>query len=137
MTGPHLLILDEPTNHLDIDSRQMLVEALNSYNGAVILISHDRHLVEASVDRLWIVKDGQVQPFDGDMENYRSQILKRGKRNKSPDMASKDGPDQAGGAMLSKQQLRRQKAERRKVLEPLKGKDPSGRKRHRSDQLPD
>lgn len=74
--GPHLLILDEPTNHLDIDSREALVMALNAYNGAVILISHDRHLVEASAERLWLVHDGGVEPFDGDMEDYRRFILK-------------------------------------------------------------
>ena len=73
---PHLLILDEPTNHLDIDSRESLVMALNAYRGAVILISHDRHLVEASADRLWLVHDGSVGPYSGDLEDYRRLILK-------------------------------------------------------------
>jgi ATP-binding cassette subfamily F protein 3 len=118
--GPHLLILDEPTNHLDIDSRQMLVEALNSYNGAVILISHDRHLVEASVERLWIVNDGTVVPYDGDMESYRRQVLKGNKREKPTENSTQtDIPPQP---ILSKQQRRRQKAERRRALEPLKQK---------------
>ena len=73
---PHLLILDEPTNHLDIDSRESLVMALNAYSGAVILISHDRHLVEASAERLWLVHDGTVGPYSGDLEDYRRLILK-------------------------------------------------------------
>jgi ATP-binding cassette subfamily F protein 3 len=73
--GPHLLILDEPTNHLDIDSRQALVQALNDYPGAVILISHDRYLLEACVDRLWLVGSGTVKPFEGDMEDYRRLVL--------------------------------------------------------------
>ena len=74
--APHLLILDEPTNHLDIDSREQLVMALNDYEGAVILISHDRHLVEASAERLWLVARGGVSPYDGDMEDYKRLILK-------------------------------------------------------------
>ena len=74
--APHLLILDEPTNHLDIDSREQLVMALNEYEGAVILISHDRHLVEASAERLWLVNKGTVGPYDGDMEDYKKLILK-------------------------------------------------------------
>lgn len=73
--GPNLLILDEPTNHLDIDSREALVEALNEFPGAVILISHDRHLVEATVDRLWLVRDGGVENFDGDLDDYKTMIL--------------------------------------------------------------
>ncbi len=73
--GPNLLILDEPTNHLDIDSREALVEALNEFPGAVILISHDRHLVEATVDRLWLVRNGGVENFDGDLDDYKSLIL--------------------------------------------------------------
>jgi ATP-binding cassette subfamily F protein 3 len=73
--GPHLLILDEPTNHLDIDSRQALVEALNGYPGAVMIVSHDRHLLEATVDRLWLVNDGTVKPFDGDLDDYRKIVL--------------------------------------------------------------
>jgi ATP-binding cassette subfamily F protein 3 len=64
--GPNLFILDEPTNHLDIDSREALMMALNDFPGAVILISHDRHLIEATADRLWLVKDGTVAPYDGD-----------------------------------------------------------------------
>ena len=75
MGGPNLLILDEPTNHLDISARRALIEALNDFTGAVILISHDRRLIEASADRLWLVANGTVKPFDGDMEDYRAQVL--------------------------------------------------------------
>src|SRR4051812_3653832 len=69
--SPHLLILDEPTNHLDIDSRTALMEAINDYEGAVILVSHDRFLIEACAERLWIVGNGAVRNFDGDMDDYR------------------------------------------------------------------
>jgi ATP-binding cassette subfamily F protein 3 len=70
-TKPHLLILDEPTNHLDIETREALVEALNGYEGAVMLVSHDRHLIELVADRLWVVESGGARPFDGDVDAYR------------------------------------------------------------------
>ena len=73
--GPHLIILDEPTNHLDIDSRAALIEAINIYSGAVILVSHDRYLLEACADKLWIVDQGSVKTFDGDMNDYSRYIL--------------------------------------------------------------
>ncbi len=73
--GPHLLIMDEPTNHLDIDSRAALIEAINDFKGAVILVSHDRYLLDACADRLWQVADGGVKPFDGDMDDYKTMIL--------------------------------------------------------------
>jgi ATP-binding cassette, subfamily F, member 3 len=73
--GPHLLILDEPTNHLDIDSRAALIEAINEYEGAVILVSHDRYLLDACADRLWLVDGGSVAAFDGDMEDYKAFVL--------------------------------------------------------------
>ena len=73
--APHLVILDEPTNHLDIDSRAALIEAINEYKGAVILVSHDRYLIDACADRLWLVADGGVKPFDGDMDDYKAHIL--------------------------------------------------------------
>ena len=73
--APHLLILDEPTNHLDIESREALVEALTDYSGAVILVSHDMHLLSLVADRLWLVKDGHVSPYDGDLESYRQMLL--------------------------------------------------------------
>ncbi|HXW18952.1 MAG TPA: ABC-F family ATP-binding cassette domain-containing protein [Roseiarcus sp.] len=72
---PQLLILDEPTNHLDIDSRGELIEAINDYEGACVLISHDKRLLEACVDRLWLVADGAVKPFEGDIEDYRRFVL--------------------------------------------------------------
>lgn len=77
MEAPHLLILDEPTNHLDIDSRRALLDALNDYSGAVILITHDRSLMELVADRLWLAADGTIQPFDGDMEDYAAFVLER------------------------------------------------------------
>ena len=73
--GPHMLILDEPTNHLDIDSRCALIEAINEYPGAVILVSHDRYLLDACADQLWLVADGKVAAFDGDLNDYRRRVL--------------------------------------------------------------
>ena len=73
-SAPNILLLDEPTNHLDIDSRRALVQAINDFAGAVVLISHDPTLVELTVDRLWLVKDGTCRPFDGDLDDYRNQI---------------------------------------------------------------
>ncbi|WP_411287942.1 ABC-F family ATP-binding cassette domain-containing protein [Phenylobacterium sp.] len=77
MEAPHLLILDEPTNHLDIDSRRALLDALNDYEGAVILITHDRSLMELVADRLWLAADGGITPFEGDMEDYAKFVLDR------------------------------------------------------------
>ena len=98
--GPHLLILDEPTNHLDVDAREALVRALNDYEGAVILISHDRHLIDACADRLWIVRDGTVRTYDGDMDQYRAECLaERGADPDAPRAKSKaNGAAQADGA---------------------------------------
>ncbi len=87
--GPHLVILDEPTNHLDIDSRAALIEAINEYKGAVILVSHDRYLIDACADRLWLVADGAVKPFDGDMDDYKAYILGTDKPSKKADKAEK------------------------------------------------
>jgi ATP-binding cassette subfamily F protein 3 len=91
--GPHLVVLDEPTNHLDIDSRAALIEAINDYPGAVILVSHDRYLIEACADRLWLVAGGQVTPFDGDLDDYRRLVLADGRaeddRERKPKSASR------------------------------------------------
>ena len=73
--APQLLVLDEPTNHLDIQSRHALVEALEAYDGAVVLITHDMHLVQLVADRLWLVQDGTVRAYDGDLADYRAEIL--------------------------------------------------------------
>jgi ATP-binding cassette, subfamily F, member 3 len=115
--GRHLLILDEPTNHLDVDAREALVRALNGYEGAVILISHDRHLMEACADRLWIVRDGTVRAYDGDMDQYRAECL--AERGADPDAPrAKSKPN--GAAKRTPQDARRQAAEQRAALAPLK-----------------
>ncbi len=114
--APNLLILDEPTNHLDIDSRRALIAALNDYEGAVILISHDRHLIEATVDRLWLVNNGTVSPFEGDMEEYRSLIVSSGKKKDE-----KDKPEPVAD-QASKADQRKLAAERRASLAPLRKK---------------
>ena len=79
--APHLLILDEPTNHLDIDSRRALLDALNDYEGAVILITHDRSLMELVADRLWLAADGTIAPFEGDMDDYAKFVIERARQN--------------------------------------------------------
>ncbi|WP_170412490.1 ABC-F family ATP-binding cassette domain-containing protein [Ruegeria atlantica] len=87
--APHMLILDEPTNHLDIESREALVEALTAYSGAVVLVSHDMHLLSLVADRLWLVSDGTVKPFDGDLEAYRTMLLARDKPVKAKQQVAK------------------------------------------------
>ncbi len=110
LDAPHLLILDEPTNHLDIESREALVAALNAYSGAVILVSHDAHLVAAVADRLWLVKDGRVGAYDGDMEDYRRLLL-----------AAETGEGaRAPAAPSQKRAQRRSAAEARRALAPLR-----------------
>jgi ATP-binding cassette subfamily F protein 3 len=112
--GPHLLILDEPTNHLDIDSRTALMEAINDYTGAVILVSHDRFLIEACADRLWLVGSGTVKPFDGDMDDYRRLVLS-GELNGTPRRT-----ERAQEPASSRVDERRAAAERRVSLAPLR-----------------
>ncbi|MFO0285946.1 MAG: ABC-F family ATP-binding cassette domain-containing protein [Brevundimonas sp.] len=92
MDAPHILILDEPTNHLDIDSRGALLDALNQYTGAVILITHDRSLMELVADRLWLAADGTVKPFDGDMDDYAKFVLDRAKRVGMKPSQARDAP---------------------------------------------
>jgi ATP-binding cassette, subfamily F, member 3 len=104
--APQILILDEPTNHLDVDSRDALVEAINDFAGAVILISHDRHLIELTADRLWLVADGRVRPFDGDLDSYRRGLLSSERGN---------GADESG-----RRRERQRGAEQRQRLAPLR-----------------
>jgi ATP-binding cassette subfamily F protein 3 len=84
--APHLLILDEPTNHLDVDAREALIQALNAYSGAVVLVSHDRHMLEMTADRLVLVDSGQAREFDGSIDDYIAFVLA-----KDPAPARKDG----------------------------------------------
>jgi ATP-binding cassette subfamily F protein 3 len=109
--GPHLLILDEPTNHLDIDSRAALMEAINDYAGAVILISHDRFLLEMCADRLWLVADGTVKAFDGDLDAYRRLVL---------DGDDTPAREAAADSRGSQSEQRRDAAQRRAQLAPLR-----------------
>ena len=109
--APQLLILDEPTNHLDIDAREALVRAIADYEGAVLLITHDPHLIELVADRLWLVADGTVAPFDGDLDDYRA-VLAEGGRSQ----AAKAAP------APSRLDDRRARAEARAALAPLRRK---------------
>jgi ATP-binding cassette subfamily F protein 3 len=92
LDAPHLLILDEPTNHLDIESREALVEALTQYSGAVILVSHDMHLLSLVADRLWLVKDGHVSPYNDDLESYRALLLNTGTNSQKSSEGKQKSP---------------------------------------------
>ena len=100
--APHLLILDEPTNHLDVDSREALVQALNDYSGAVVIVSHDRHMIELVADRLVLVDNGTAQPFDGSLDDYTDIILRKSDGN---------GADGAGGGDAPKVDRKAEKRE--------------------------
>src|SRR5262249_40293173 len=108
---PNLLILDEPTNHLDIYAREELLTALNDYEGAVLLISHDRRLIEACADRRLLVAQGRAVRFEGDLEDYKRQILSATAETSNERRETKSA---------SKSMQRREAAERRLILKPLK-----------------
>jgi len=114
--APQLLILDEPTNHLDIDARDALVKALADFQGAVLLITHDPHLVELVADRLWLVADGTVKSFDGDLDDYRQLLIERAR-------------PVARGTVVTRKDDRRERAEARAALAPLRRKAQAAEKR--------
>lgn len=122
--APHLMILDEPTNHLDIDAREALVAALNAYEGAVVLVSHDPHLVELVADSLWLVADGKVTPFDGDLADYRKFLL-----DQARDARRGDAGGSERGASANRKDERRAAAEARAQTAPLRKKVQDAEKR--------
>jgi ATP-binding cassette subfamily F protein 3 len=109
--APHMLVLDEPANHLDMDSRAELIKSLNAYTGAIIVISHDRNLLESVVDRLWLVDGGMVETYEGTLDDYRQSQLDTKKNRKKK--ASKESE-------TSKAEQRKAAAEAREAIAPLK-----------------
>lgn len=93
--APHLLLLDEPTNHLDMEAREALVQALNAYEGAIIIVSHDPNMVERVADRLWLVRDGKVADFEGDLDDYRAYTVQMKRNERKKDKAQKAKNDNA------------------------------------------
>ncbi|MCD9146717.1 ABC-F family ATP-binding cassette domain-containing protein [Pseudophaeobacter flagellatus] len=127
LDAPHLLILDEPTNHLDIESREALVEALTAYTGAVILVSHDMHLLSLVADRLWLVSKGTVKPYEGDLASYRALLLEKDKPAPKPNAkaAKKEKPKAARPsreAILALRKEARKSEERVNKLTQMKDK---------------
>lgn len=121
--GPDLLILDEPTNHLDVGAREALVHGLNNFEGAVILVSHDRHLIDATMERLWIVSDGQVGPYEEDLDTYRKKVLKDAKTKRKEHILEVELEIAAPVVEAEKPKLpKKDRDERRKELAPLKAK---------------
>jgi ATP-binding cassette subfamily F protein 3 len=118
--APALLILDEPTNHLDMETREALVAALAEYSGAVVLVSHDWHLVELVADRLWLVEGGTVRPFDDDLEAYRRRLLERDDAVAERDPAAGGVAGAPPGGRDPRRAARRDAAGRRAALEPLR-----------------
>ena len=108
--APGLLVLDEPTNHLDLETREALVHAINEFQGAVVLVTHDWHLLELVAERLWLVAQGTVRSFDGDLEDYRRIVLETAAPN----------PGDRPAASAARQAARRRAAEQRQALEPLR-----------------
>ena len=113
--APHILLLDEPTNHLDIDARDALIEAINAYQGAVILIPHDPHLIELTADRLWLIDAGRCTTYDGDLEDYRALLAQKAKIQ-----AAGKGQDKSEKSVVSRKNERREAAEKRQQLAPLR-----------------
>ncbi len=115
--APHILLLDEPTNHLDIDARDALIEAINVYKGAVILITHDPHLIELTADRLWLIDGGRCAVYDGDLEDYRNLLAQKARIQAAGKSADKNEKN----AVLRKDE-RREAAEKRQQSAPLRKK---------------
>ncbi len=111
--APHMLILDEPTNHLDVDAREALIQALNAYSGAVLIVSHDRHMLEMTADRLVLVADGTAEDFDGSIEDYIALILAKEPADNGRGKASGDGQ---GGNRKEQRRLAAEAREKEQVL---------------------
>jgi ATP-binding cassette, subfamily F, member 3 len=122
LDAPHMLILDEPTNHLDIESREALVDALTQYTGAVILVSHDMHLLSLVADRLWLVSGGKVQPFDGDLDAYRSFLLSSDDKPSTPKAAAPKRPKPSRDEVTALRAELRKCEARVEKLEDMRGK---------------
>jgi ATP-binding cassette subfamily F protein 3 len=105
---PNLLLLDEPTNHLDIEMREALAEALQDYGGALVVVAHDRHLLRATTDALWLVADGRVAPFDGDLDDYRDWVLERSRKSADGD---REGGQNGGDVAAPNDRKARKRAE--------------------------
>lgn len=118
---PNLLLLDEPTNHLDLDMREALVIALQDFAGAMVLVSHDRHLLSSCVDEFWLVADGQVQPYDGDLEDYAGWLKQRQIQQKAVETTKTSATDSVE-QKVDKKQDRKEAAEQRERLRPIKQK---------------
>lgn len=115
---PHILLLDEPTNHLDLVSREALIQAINTFAGAVVMVSHDPHVLELTVDRFWLLAGGRVEPFDGDMDDYRAVLLSRAAGEASD--KERAGVRSGERESADRKEQRRQAADRRRALAPLK-----------------
>ena len=113
---PNLLLLDEPTNHLDLDMRQALTEALIDFEGALVVVSHDRHLIRSTTDDLYLVHDGKVEPFDGDLEDYQ-QWLSDSQKQESQ---SGEAPKESGNSAQARKDQKRREAELRSQTQPLR-----------------
>ncbi|MGE0659710.1 MAG: ABC-F family ATP-binding cassette domain-containing protein [Reyranellaceae bacterium] len=119
--APHILLLDEPTNHLDMDAREALIEALNDYRGAVVLVSHDTHLLRLVADTLWLVADGACRPYDGDLDDYQRLLLgQRGGEDKPARVAGPPKSDARPVATETARERRKSQAEIRARLAPLR-----------------
>jgi ATP-binding cassette subfamily F protein 3 len=118
--SPHVLLLDEPTNHLDIDSRQALVQAINAFEGAVVLVSHDPHLIELTADRLWLVAGGQVKSFEGDMDDYRKLLLEERRADSDSGAERAKSGEAAAHTAAGRKEQRRAAAEQRAANAHLK-----------------
>lgn len=125
---PNLLLLDEPTNHLDLDMRRALTEALIEFEGALVVVSHDRHLLRSTTDDLYLVHDRKVEPFDGDLEDYQQWLSDVQKQENQTDDAPKEN---ANSARARKDQKRRE-AELRAQTQPLRKEIARLEKRWRS-----
>jgi ATP-binding cassette subfamily F protein 3 len=115
--APNILLLDEPTNHLDVESREALIQALNEYEGAVILVTHDPHLVELAADRLWLVADGKVVPYDGDLDDYRKLLLDKRRAERRSGKDERKAAKQREANRRSAAEIRAQLAPLRKAVE--------------------
>src|SRR5690554_5598510 len=119
---PNLLIMDEPTNHLDIEMRSALTMALQYFPGAIVIVSHDRHLLKATVDEYWLVDQGKISVFDGDLEDYHAYIVQR------PDVKSTESSNDSAKPSIDRKEQKRLEAEKRQRLAPLRKKQQTAEK---------